>query len=134
MDPNPYLLNADEKNVEGLTTGEQSFKVFIHTLSQYSTSGPGSYGMSALKKMTGTESFKQLPDHQKKCLVHNKEECQIQKYLDQVQRECKCIPWALQTDLGKNQVKTRSFKLFSISCRCSPSVAQRRRTALQVKL
>ena len=106
LDPNPYHLNAIEKNVGGSKTVENSFKVFINTLAQYTTFGPGSYGLSTLKRMTGTESFKQLPDHQKKCLVHNREECQTKKYLDQVQRECSCTPWLVQTDASKNQVKT----------------------------
>ena len=132
LDPNPYQQNNTETNVKGLNKGDQSFKLHIHTLAQYSTFGPGSYGMSSLKRMTGTESFQQLPDHQKKCLVHNREECQTRKYLDQVQRECNCSPWALQTNLSINQVKTRSFKLFS--CRCCPSVVQRRRAVLETKL
>ena len=96
LDPNPYQPNtADNK------AGDQSFKVFIHTLAQYTTFGPGMYGMSDLKKMTGTKSFKQLPENQKKCRVHNREECQTLNYLDQVQKECKCIKWALQTDEDK---------------------------------
>ena len=114
LDPNPYQSNDTAKKVEESKLGVKSFKVFIHTLAQYSSFGPGSYGMSTLKRMTGTESFKQLPDHQKKCLVHNREKCQTQKYLDQVQRECNCTPWALQTDQGKTQVKTRESKLFSL--------------------
>ena len=63
--------------------------------------------MSTLKSMTGTENFKQLPIDQKKCVVHNREECHTKKYLDQVQRECNCTPWPLQTvhDQGKHQVK-----------------------------
>ena len=100
LDPNPYKLNTTEKNV-----GDQSFKVSIHTLAQYNTIRHGSYGMGALKKMTGTKSFNQLPDHQKKCLVHNREECQTEKYLDQIKKECECVPWALQTNQGKIQVK-----------------------------
>ena len=104
LDPNPYKPNTI-KNVEISRTEDQTFRVYIHTLAQYSTFGPGSYGMSTLKKMTGTESFEELPDHQKKCLVHNREECQTQKYLDQVQRECKCIPWALQNSQYKYKVQ-----------------------------
>ena len=96
LDPNPFPQNATEKTAE---TDDQSFKVYIHTLGQYTTFAPGSYGMSTLKKMTGTKSFKQLPDHQRKCLVQTKEECQTQHYLNQVKKECKCVPWALQTDL-----------------------------------
>ena len=105
LDPNPYQLNTDVKIVEDSKTGDQSFKVFIQTLAQYSSFGPGSYGM----RMPGTENFEQLPDHRKKCLVDNREECQTQKYLDQVQRECNCIPWALQTDLGKKSGENKIF-------------------------
>lgn len=108
LDPNPHQLNVIEKNIGGSRKGDQFFEVFIQTLAQFSMFGPGSYGMSTLKKMTGTESFELLPTHQKKCLVHNREECQTQKYLDQVQRECKCIPWALQTYQGTDQVKAIS--------------------------
>ena len=100
LDPNPYGINAG-LNMEG----SKAFKIFFHTLAQFSAYGPGSYWMSALKKMTGTESFKQLPDEQKKCHVHNREECQTEKYLDQIKRECECVPWALQTNQGKIQVK-----------------------------
>ena len=74
LDPYPYQLSPLDKN-----SGSRSFKVFIHTLGQYTSFGPGSYGMSTLKKMTGKANFKQLPDHQKKCLDLNREDCQTQK-------------------------------------------------------
>ena len=102
-------MNHTDKNAASAKLGTQNFKVFIHTLAQYTAFGSASFGMSALKKMTGTERFEQLLDHEKKCVVQNREECQTLKYLDQVQRECNCIPWALQADHGKNQVKMRSF-------------------------
>ena len=120
LDSDPYQPNATEK---GSRAGNQSFKVFIHTLAQYSTFGPGSYGMSALKKMTGTKSFEQLPTKQKKCLVHNREECQNHKYLDQVLKECNCTPWALGTDQGKNQVKPKLSILKATFYRILPTVA-----------
>ena len=107
LDPNPYQINTTDEKAESSRTEEQSFKVFIHTLEPHTIFGPGSYGMSTLKKMTGTKSFEQLPDRQKKCLVHNREECQTQKYLDQIKGECNCIPWTLQTDQGNNQVETK---------------------------
>ena len=106
----PYHINKTEGTPHRSRRNDYSFKVFVHSLAQYSTFGPGSYGMNALKRMTGTKNFEQLPTKQKKCLVHNKEECQTQKYLDQVQRECKCIPWALGIGQGKYQVKARSIK------------------------
>ena len=96
LDRNPYSLNITEDNVKG--PNDQSFKVFIHTLAQFTAHGPGSYAMSALKKMTGTTSFMQLPEEDKVCFVHNRENCQTQKYKREVQKNCNCIPWALQTD------------------------------------
>ena len=128
LDPNPFPQNATEKD-----TDDQSFKVYIHTLGQYTTFAPGSYGMSTLKRMTGTKGFKQLPNHQKECMVHSREECQTQKYLAQVQGECKCTPWDLEINQGKNQVKIKSFKCFSF-CRCLPFAAQRRKAAFATKL
>ena len=108
LDPNPYQLDATEENPEGLSKAAgQSFKVFIQNLAQYTIIGPGSYALSSLKRMTGTESFKKLPDHQKKCMVHNREECQSQKYLSTVQEECKCTPWSLQGYQDKEQVKAK---------------------------
>ena len=99
-----YKLNVTTNNVESSRTGDESFKVFIHTLSQFSTFEPGTYGMSTLKKMTGTESFEQLPEQQKKCLVHNREKCHTLKFLDHVQTQCNCSSWALKTNSGKIQV------------------------------
>ena len=116
LDPIPYYLNHKGKSLGGVKESGQKFKVFIQTLAQFTTFGSGSYGMSALKKMTGTTSFEQLPDHQKKCLVHNREECQIQSFLDQVQKECKCMPWALQTgQVGTDYAKKRKQQQSTIN-------------------
>ena len=112
LDPNPFAV---EKNIEIATKEKQSFKVFIHTLAQYVTDGPGSYGMTALKKTTHTRSFEELPTHQRKCIVHNREYCQTQKYLDQVSRECKCIPWALVTHLNRDEVRPKSSNIQHLS-------------------
>ena len=120
LDPNPYQI-ADKH------AGGQTFKVFIDTLAQHTTFGAGSYGMSDLKKMTGTTSFEQLPDHQKKCLIHNREECQTQKYLEHVQKECSCVPWALQT----KQVKRQFYKKNTLGRRSLLSVAQTMKSVLK---
>ena len=100
LDPNPYQLNSIEAE------DQSSAMVYIHTLAQYNAEGPGRHAMSALKRMTGTASFEQLPDQQKKCHIHNREECQTKKYLDQVKSKCGCLPWVLTTKHIKNQVKT----------------------------
>ena len=116
LDPNPFQIEVTEENPESPSkaTG-QSFKVFIQNLAQYTIIGPGSFALSTLKRTTGTESFKQLPDHQKECMVHNREECQTQKYLSEVQRECGCTPWSLQGYQDKEQVKAKSPVQHTIS-------------------
>ena len=98
LDPYPYHLNHKYESGEGSRVGDQSFKVYVNTLAQFTAFGPGSYAMTLLKKMTGTSSFRQLPDHQKKCHVHNREECQTQKYLEQIQKVCKCMPWTFHKE------------------------------------
>ena len=110
LDPNSYQVKTDkDADVKAPISEDQSFKVHIHTLAPHSIFGPGSYAMSSLKKMTGTESFEQLPDSRKKCLVHNREECHTQKYLKLVQKECGCTPWTLQNDQDRNQVKVKGI-------------------------
>ena len=74
IDPSPYSQNGSDKlDIEDQST--RQLKVFFHTLAQDTAYGPGTYTMSALKRMTGTESFQQLPDKQKKCSVHDRERC-----------------------------------------------------------
>ena len=109
LDPKPYHLNSNERTI-GSKTKDNSVKLFVHSLAQFTTFGPGSYGMTTLKRMTHTKSFEQLPEHQKKCLAHNREKCQTQMYLEQVEKECKCIPWALANEQTKNRVGD-NFKL-----------------------
>ena len=113
LDPNPYQLNSSDKDDNIRSMKHPFFKVHIHTLAQFTAFGPGTFAMSALKRMTGTKSFKQLPDEQKKCVVHNREECQTQKYLDQVERNCGCHPWDLKTDWNKKQVENKSMEQFN---------------------
>ena len=105
LDPFPYqLMEVMEGKMDG-----QSFKVYIHTVSQFTAYGPGTYSMTVLKKTTGTKKFLQLPDDRRKCSVHKREECQTQAYLDQIQRECKCVPWALK--IHTRQVTFSKFEL-----------------------
>ena len=103
LDPNPYGLNMiNGKKIEDQPNEEKSqAKIYVHLLAQYTAIGPGSYAMSSLKRMTGTRSFEQLPNNQKKCLVHNREECQAKKFLDQVKSKCYCVPWALASESDK---------------------------------
>ena len=81
LDPNPYQIVKNGLGVEIEENDKQTFKVFLHTLAQHRAYGPGAYGMHALKSLISTDNFLQLPDGEKKCRVHNQEECQAGKYL-----------------------------------------------------
>ena len=110
LDPN----SINEMNIEGQMSEEEKFKLHIHTLAHYAASKPGTYAMSSLKKMTGTKSFKKIPENQKKCCVHNREECQTKTFLDQVWNKCRCVPWALVNKTGLKKV-VDTFEIFTFS-------------------
>ena len=98
LDSNPMEVRSQDENSQG------KMKVYIHTLAQYTAYGPGTYMLHAIKKMTGTKSFEDLPDQQKKCQVHDIEECQTKLFLDQVKTSCDCVPWALVPDNSSEKV------------------------------
>ena len=104
LDSNPYQVNSSVWNVETERNYHETFKIYIHTLALHTAFGPGTYGMHALKSMTGTESFEELPESQKKCRVHNREKCHTEKFLDLVKRNCSCIPWPLANKDSKEKV------------------------------
>ena len=72
-----------------------SARIYLNTLSSFTASSSGSYAMTALKKMTGTESFLKLTENIKRCRIGSVEDCQAKGYIEQVQKLCGCVPWAL---------------------------------------
>ena len=95
VDPSPYQIKSDEMSVKDERNRKQTFKVYIHTLAPFTAYGPGAFAMSTLKRMTGTTSFLGLPENQKKCTIHNREDCQTDKFFSQVKANCSCVPWSL---------------------------------------
>ena len=55
--------------------------------------------MFALKKMTGTAAFLELPDAAKKCKTETFEECHVVRYLAEVMKQCGCVPWGLNSTM-----------------------------------
>ena len=79
---------------------KRSAKIYLNTLSSYTDSKAGSFAMTALKKMAGTESFLKQTDKEKKCRIQTMESCQAQLYVDKVQTKCGCVPWTLSSALA----------------------------------
>ena len=74
-----------------------SARIYLNTLSSFTDFRAGSYAMTSLKKMTGTDSFLKQTDEEKKCRIETLEDCQARSYIDRVQEKCGCVPWALST-------------------------------------
>ena len=87
-----------------------SATIFIHTIAQFKGSGPGSYVMTAVKEMVGTEAFLDLPDKKKQCQQEFFEQCVEKNLLMQAKERCGCLPWTL--GLGVRSGVSFSYYLF----------------------
>ena len=96
---NTETENFDYINLHATKIADSSFKLYINTLSPFSSYKPGSYALSDLKKMTGTQSFLELPDERKSCQTETFEVCRNQMYMEKVQEKCGCVPWSLSSAL-----------------------------------
>ena len=112
---NPFALASS-----GIEAG--SARIYLNTLSSFTDFRAGSYAMTSLKKLTGTESFLTQTDEEKKCSIETLEDCQARSYIDRVQEKCGCVPWAISTALGTKVRQPQLFLLlYSISSRISSS-------------
>ena len=68
--------------LETLSPKTSHARIYLNMLSSFSAYRAGSYGMTALKQMTGTSSFMKLSDDGK-------------GYIKEVMKECGCVPSAL---------------------------------------
>ena len=92
-------------DLEASEDNDNSARIYLNTLSTFSDFRSGSYALSSLKKMTGTDGSLQQMDPQKKCRNEIFEKCQAQSYIDTVQKKCGCVPWALVSALPQKVLK-----------------------------
>ena len=86
-----------------------SAKVYVQTLSGFSSFGEGDYAVSALKKMKGTQSFLDFPNDVKKCQIESRDNCRILEFFESVQDQCGCVPWELMYFTPVRHRVTASF-------------------------
>ena len=70
-----------------------SVSINLNLLSSFSAHRAGSYAMSSLKKITGTENFLGQTEEKKNCKLETREDCQKKSYIANVQEKCGCFPW-----------------------------------------
>ena len=83
------VRNLNFNTVGSLNT--DSAKVHIDTLSSFIGFGGGIYGMTAVKRMTATNDFLEMPLKERSCKVELYENCRTRKLLE----GCKCVPWEM---------------------------------------
>ena len=87
----------DSLDMRVLTDMKKSFAtVFIHTIAQFKGYGSGSYVMTAVKKMVGTNAYLNLPDDKKQCQQEVFEQCVQRQYIIQAKDKCACLPWTVK--------------------------------------
>ena len=90
-----------------------TIEIYLPTLAPYSAHKPGSYKMTSLKKMTGTENFLKMSETTKKCQNEVFEDCKTRFLTANSQKVCGCLPWALTTAVTKvEKYNVVSFFLF----------------------
>ena len=102
------LLDPIVKELDTLaetSNEESSARIYLNTLASFTDFKTGSYAMSVLKKMTGTENFLQLTSKDKFCQTETLEDCQAKRYIEEVKKECGCVPWALSVTLTQQVIK-----------------------------
>ena len=93
-------LDLKSFNLELESKQSTSAKIYLNTLARFTSFKSGSYAISALKRMTGTDNFLELPVGQKKCQIETFEACWTKMYVESVQSQCGCVPWALSSALS----------------------------------
>ena len=88
-------------NFETVSNEKSSARIYLNTLASFTDYKSGSYGVFSLKKMTGMDNFLELPAEVNQCKIETFEECQAPKYIEEVQRKCGCLPWALSSTLSQ---------------------------------
>ena len=90
--------------------GSPSGRIYIDILSRYSNFKPGSYSLTGLKKMTGTESFiSKIPEKVRNCQVESYVECRTQKYYEEWKNQCNCVPWSSSLT-SSEKVRNETFE------------------------
>ena len=91
----------------------QDAKIHIEALSNFKGFGGGSYKMTAVKRMTATNAFLDMPFEDRGCEVELFQECKTRRLLE----ECKCVPWEVLEVFGTFQ---EHYSLPKGIKRCSP--------------
>ena len=75
----------------------QKAKIQIETLANFADFGGGKYKMTAVKRMTATTNFLEMPIKDRHCDVELFQDCRTRRLL----KACNCVPWEIQDSFGQ---------------------------------
>ena len=108
------VLRLDEVRQDDVST---KAKVYIRLLVPYVQFGGGSYQMTSVKSVKGTDAFLGMQENERKCKHEKTEECENHK----IYKKCSCVPWELQSvqvstllHLSFNSVQTLKGFIFPV--------------------
>ena len=84
------IMRLDERDQED---AKNNAKIHIQLLTPFDEIGGGSYKMTSVKKVKGTEAFRDMQESERECRHGKAEECERRKLYEQ----CKCVPWELKS-------------------------------------
>ena len=81
--------------------------------------------MTSLKKMTGTDTFLDLPGNIKGCQIEDQEICYSRRYIEELKNQCKCLPWALGASIPQKVLNpvvcVNQCEIFQNTSFCDPN-------------
>ena len=92
-----YNQGKEDLAIDKSKDDVNSARIYLNTLASFTDDKAGTYTLSSLKKMTGTDNFLGQSDEQKKCMKQTSENCHNRKYFENVQDKCGCVPWAVSS-------------------------------------
>ena len=99
-----------------------SAALYINTIAQFEGFGSGSYVLTSVKKMTGTQAYLNLPDSIKQCKKGKLEDCVLKEFQERARKNCSCVPWALSNITGFQVALTVETSMITQELPvCSPS-------------
>ena len=118
-DANFELLIDDDHHSDMIEDGDHPemgmhADIYIPTLSKLRMEAVGTFSLSDIKQMVASEKFLAKDDSEKGCSKTTFEDCQSERFLENVQETCKCVPWQISSVLER---KVRFLLLFGSSDR-----------------
>ena len=95
------------------TDAKPASSINLLTLNKHTLKKNGAYVLTFLKEVTGTQRFLEQDDGTKQCSNKKIESCQQERFLEQMNDECGCLPWfwtpALKISVTKTDIQLNFY-------------------------